>query len=32
MNINSASASKFMGHSESVHKATHQKGYDKEYV
>ena len=32
MNINTASASKFMGHSEAVHTATYQKGYDKQDV
>jgi len=32
MNINTASASKFMGHSEPIHTATYQKGYDKQDV
>ena len=32
MNINTASASKFMGYSEAVHTATYQKGYDKQDV
>ena len=32
MNINTASASKFMGHSEAIHTATYQKGYDKQDV
>ena len=32
MNINTASASKFIGHSEAVHTATYQKGSHKQDV
>ena len=32
MNINTASESKFMGHSVAIHTATYQKGYDKQDV